>query len=444
MFHLLCCLLLLVAVTPAGAAEVTLQEVLRAAVADRPTAQAAKARAAAAAAAVDEARSGWLPRLTFHERYTRTDQPADSLFLALNQGRNVMADPDYDLVDPGIQDDFETRFHLAQTLYDPAVDFGLRRARTLHQAAAAEAAWSAEEAAFAAFRAYLEVQHAQAALDWVASSRREADEILRLASERHQAGVGLKADELRAAVHLAEARRRELAAANDLALARRRLALAMGDPQGNPQIAAPLEAQALTGTVPPASIEGRADLFALDLRADAAGLEVRRSEAAWLPSLELSADYAWHDEHNPFGSDSEGWTIGAGLHWELFDGLRRSAEHTRTSAERKAVEALVTETRREQAFRLEEARLRAEEAWLQRDSARQAMHAAGEGQRLYQERYAAGLAELADLLAAQSALDRARYDAASAEARHLLALGNIQFQAGRFLASFLPDKEMTR
>lgn len=173
--------LLLVTAVPVLAAEVTLQEALRAAVADRPRVQAARAEAEAAAAAVGEARSGWLPHVTVSGQYTRTDEPAGSLFIALNQERNVMADPAYNLVDPATQDDFETRLRLTQTLYDPAVDFGLRRARTASEAAAAGAAWSAEEAAFAAFRDYLDVQQATAALSWVEMSRKEATEIARLA-----------------------------------------------------------------------------------------------------------------------------------------------------------------------------------------------------------------------------------------------------------------------
>lgn len=433
--------LLLTLAAPAGAGEITLPDALRAAITGRPAVQAARARAESAAAAVDESRSGWLPHITLHERYTRTDEPAGSLFLALNQERNVMADPGYDLVDPDIQDDFETRLELTQTLYDPNVDYGLRRALTLQHAAAASAGWSAEVAAFEAFRAYLDVQHAQAAQAWVGSSLREAGEIARLAGERRQAGIGLKADELRAGVYLAEARRRELTAGNDLVLARRRLALAIGDPDGERQIAAALDETSFPPARLPASTAERADLAALALEVEASGLAVAQSRAVWLPSLDLTTHYAWHDEHTPFGGDSESWAIGAGLRWELFDGLRRSATTARTTAMQKSEEARLEETRREQNLLLVEAGLRAEEARMHRDSARQAVAEAAEGQRLFLQRYEAGLAELADLLAAQSALDRARYDAAGAETRHLLALGTVQFQAGRFLATFLPDKE---
>lgn len=434
--------LLLLALAPlAGAGEVTLTDALRAAVADRPTARAARARAEAAAATVGEARSRWLPHLQLSERYTRTDEPAGALFLALNQEHNVLADPGYALTDPAARDDFETRLQVTQVLYDPAVDFGLRRARAGARAAAADAAWSAEEAAFAAFRAYLEVQHAEAALAWTGSSLREAEEVSRLAGERRLAGVGLKADELRAAVHLAEARRRALAAGNDLTLARRRLALAMGDAGGERRIAAPLAESSFPAGASPASPDERADLTALALQVEAAGLAVQESRRAWLPSFDLSAHYAWHDEDAPFGGDSVGWGLGAGLRWELFDGLRRAAATARSQAVARAEEAHLAERRREQTFHLEEARLRAEEARLQRDSARQAVTDASEGQRLLQQRYEAGLADLADLLTAQSALDRARFDAAFAESRHLLALGTVQFQAGRFLAAFLPQKE---
>jgi len=440
---LACCLLMGLSSSPGFAEELALEAVLRAAVVDQPTVRAARARAEAAAAAIDEARSGWLPHLTVGEHYTRTNEPSGSLFMALNQERNVMIDPDYNLIDPGDQDNFETRVQLNQTLYDPAVDFGLRRARTAGESATASAAWSTEEAAFAAFQAYLEVQHSEAALAWVENSRREAEEISRLAEERRQAGVGLKADGLRAGVRLAEAKRRELAARNDLTLARRRLALAIGRSGGEVNIAGPLGERNLPAEAAE-TVNGRADLQALALEVASADLAVRQSQADWLPRLDLAAHYAWHDQDVPFGGDGENWVLGAGLRWELFDGLRRSAATTRASAEQRALEAKLTDARREQEFHLAEARLRAEEAGLQRDSARQAVIEATEGQRLLQQRFEAGLADLADLLAAQSALDRARFDAVGAETRHLLALGNIHFQAGRFVQAFLPGEEISR
>jgi outer membrane protein TolC len=234
-----------------------------------------------------------------------------------------------------------------------------------------------------------------------------------------------------------------LASSNDLVLARRRLALAIGRPGGEEGIAAPLEEQSLPVS-PEAAVNERADLQALAFQVQSADLAVSGSEADWLPRLDVSATYAWHDEDQPFGSDAEAWAVGAGLRWELFDGLRRSSATARATAEQQAIAARLEDARREQQFRLEEARLRAEEARLQQASARQAVMAADESRRLLQQRFETGLADLADLLAAQSALDRARHDAVGAESRRLLALGNIHFQSGRFLQVFLPGEEVSK
>jgi outer membrane protein TolC len=51
------------------------------------------------------------------------------------------------------------------------------------------------------------------------------------------------------------------------------------------------------------------------------------------------------------------------------------------------------------------------------------------------------LVDLAELLAAQTALDRARFAVVDAENRLVLALGNIRFQSGTFLQTFLPREE---
>ena len=95
---------------------------------------------------------------------------------------------------------------------------------------------------------------------------------------------------------------------------------------------------------------------------------------------------------------------------------------------------------REAKFQVTEAALRAEEARLNLATAKEAVKEAEEGHRLTLERYQAGLSNLSDLLGTQSALDQARLDAVKAEAGLLMALGNIRFQDGTFLKTFLPDE----
>lgn len=426
---------------PLLAEPVDLPTVLRSAVTARPFAQAASAEAAAAQAAVGEARSRYLPRLTLSENFQITDEPGGSLFISLNQQQLQLSPTADPFNSPPSRKDFETRLTLEQPLFDPTIGYGRQRAEKAAQAAQASADWSAEEAAFAGFRAYLQLQQSDAAQTWAVSSRRQAEEVARLAEERRASGVGLKADALQAAVALAEARQREASAASDQAIARRALTLAMGRAGGEVSLAAPLTAELFTDPATPAP-QQRADLTALARQSDATELAVRQSRADYLPRAGFSASYALHDGSVPFGAEADSYRLLAGLSWELFDGQRRSKASERAAASRRSAQLRSLEAARQASFAVEEARARAEVARLNLQTARQAAVQAEEGRRLLQERYAAGLSDLAELLAAQAALDRASFGVVEGETRLLLALGAIRFQGGTFVKSLLPAEEI--
>ncbi len=431
---------LLPALPTVRAETVDLPTALAAAVAHRPMAEAARQQAAGARAAITEARSGYLPQLGFREAFQATNEPGGSLFTSLNQRRLVLSPTADPYNNPPSRRDYETRFTLEQSLFNPDVGYGLERAKLDYRAASAAAGWSEERAAFAAFQAYLEVQQAQAALAWVESSLAEERETVRLAEQREGAGLGLRADTLRARVQLADAERRRLTADNDLQLAQRRLALAMGRAEGEVTIARPLEPGDLP-LVTDAEAQPRGDLLAAHYQARAADAGRRQARAGYLPRLGLTASYAWHDPSLPFGTEADSWQAGAGLTWTLFDGLRRSGEIERSAAQQQAARLQAEELRRNVALQTREAELRAEEAKLQLASARTAVSEAEESHRLLRQRYEAGLSPLSDLLGAQAALDRARLDAVNANGAMLLARGNVELQKGLFLKSLLPGKE---
>ena len=441
LYHLILVLLLL-SPALAVAQSVDMVSAVQRAVTDRPAIHASQARNQAAASAVREARSHYLPQLNFSETFSMTNEPAGSLFIALNQERNVMnPGSDYDLVDPDTQHDFETRLTLEQTLYNADTGYRLKEASKRLESTQARSDWSRESAGFAAFQAYLGVQHARADLAAVSSSEEEASEVLRLAGERYDAGIGLKADQLRARVFRSEAERRALTARNNLIIAQRRLALAIGQAEGEVEISAPLDSTFFTPPPAPSPTE-RADLQAFALEVEALGLAVKRSRAAYLPRLDLNASYGLHNEASPFGADGQAWRLGAVLNWKIFDGFRRSADSARVSAEKAAAVAELSDARREQIFRRAEIELRIAEARARKESAEQGLAAAEESQRLLQQRYESGLADLVDLLATQSALDQARAFLVAADISLLFSLGQALLEEGRFVSTILAKGEV--
>lgn len=439
------CLVFLLLLSPglARAQSVDMVSAVQRAVTDRPAIFASQARTQAAASAVHEARSRYRPQLNFSETFSITNEPAGSLFIALNQERNVMnPGSGYDLVNPETQHDFETRLTLEQTLFNADTAYRLQEAGKRLESAQARSDWSRESAGFTAFQAYLGVQRARADLAAVSSSEQEAGELLRLANERYSAGIGLKADQLRAAVFRSEAERRALTARNNLIIAQRRLALAIGQAEGEIEISTPIDSSFFTPTPTASPATERADLQAFAHEVEALDLASKRSRAAYLPRIDASASYGLHHESHPFGADGQAWRLGAALNWELFDGFRRDADSARVNAEKTAAVAELSDARREQTFRRAEIELRISEARARKESAAQGLMAAEESQRLLLQRYESGLTDLVDLLATQSALDQARSFLVSADISLLFSLGQALFEEGRFVSTILANGEV--
>jgi outer membrane protein len=406
---------------------------------NRPLAQAARHEATAISADAEYASSRALPRITLSERLTWTDEPAGGVFILLNQQRLSMADmlnaPE-SFNHPPSRRNFETRLTVEQPLFDADLHYGAKRARQGAVAAQALRRWSEEETAMAVFRAYLQVQQAQAAGAWIAAASHQAEEILRLGEERYQVGSGLRSDVLRARVFLAQTQRMALTAEHDLAIARRALALAIGWPQGEADISGDLDGELLkmAAQIAPGA---RADVQAIDAQVDDAQLALAQSRALWLPRLGISGSYALHDPDHPFG-EARHWTLGAGVTWELYEGGGRRHRQSAATARLAAQQARRSEAQRGATFQAEEARLRAREADLQRLVAQAAVAEAEESQRLIALRFTEGVSDLSELLSVQTALDRVRLDVILTEIGYLLALGEQLMANGNFLALLLP------
>jgi outer membrane protein TolC len=147
-----------------------------------------------------------------------------------------------------------------------------------------------------------------------------------------------------------------------------------------------------------------------------------------LPVLDVSSPTANPSEFTYF--HSMGLAIGVGLTWRLFDGKRSQAAEAQAEAGARQAESLLAAMTKEARFRVREAWLRWKQAQAGIALAVSAEAAAAEGVRLVRVRYENGLAPMVTLLDAQSALNRARSDAARAHADAASALGELLFRAG--------------
>ena len=430
---ILVAILLLAAVPVPAQQRVTLAEATTEALAKSDLLRAEDARVAGAAASVEAARGNLLPTLTFEERYLATDNPAYDFSMKINQGNFTTADlqgAPGTFNNPDSINDFQTSITLTQPIYSRRALLGVEMARAEAGAVNLDRERRREEVAHRVLLAWLGSQAAEAYRETAIQAEEDASEHLRLAGVAEASGTGLASDRLRAEVALAEARRVRLGVENDLEIARRGLGLAVGReealaPAESGPVAPPPDLEALI-----AGAAHRTDLRAMEARVANARRSAKLAGAERLPEVGLTGSLQANDPDAPFGTAGSSYMVGVGLTWRIFNGFRTRNAEAQAEAGALQAESFLAAMTKEARFRVREAWLRLKEAEAGIAIAESALAAAEEGVRLVRVRYENGLAPMVTLLDAQSALNRARSDAARARAGAATAQGELLFRAG--------------
>ena len=380
------------------------------------------------------ARSFLLPKITFEERFMRTNNPTYTFMAKLNQERFATEDFDiHALNDPAPVSDFQTSVAFEQALFAPKAYIGRKMAEKEYEARREEVERKREDVAFMVFKTYLDVQTARSFLAAADNGVNDAREHLRIAESRYAAGLGLYSDALRAEVAVRIAEERKVTAEKNLLVARRALGLMIGLSESvdvdDERPAFMLNDLAYYS----AAALSRKDLKGMEMRFRNAENNLRLANASYLPVLGLGGSYQMNSNKAPLGEEGESWQAMAFLRWELFDGLKREAE--RAKAQHKLAEAgeYLDGMKKQVSFEVYEAYLSVEEARKGLELAKANMAAAEEGRRLVRTRYEKSLSNMVDMLDVQTSLDAARADVVAREAAYLTALVRLSHQSGTIL-----------
>lgn len=396
--------------------------------------KAAKASMEASLEDIGIARSHLLPKITFEERYMRTNNPTFAFSSKLNQERFSAADFAIgSLNDPDEIDDFQTSLSFEQPLFVKQAWVGLDMAKKEGAARADDFARDREAAAFNIVKAYLMVNTASGFAQAAEAGVLDAKEHLRIAEARHGADLGLYSDVLRARTGLLEAEQRLVTARKQEILAKRGLGLLLG-----------MDEEA---TVMPSSFDipfhdvarylsvanDRHDLKSMIKRRENAKNGVELARSSYYPMIGVGGSYFLNDHQTPFGSEGQSWQVAAFLRWNIFDGTLRRHESSKASL--KSIEAgeHLEGMKKAIAFSVHQAYLNVEEARKNAELAEAALASAEEGERLIRLRYENSLSPIVDLLDAQAGLDGARASAVMKKNAYMTALAALSFESGTIL-----------
>lgn len=395
---------------------------------------AAKERVSQADARVRQRRADFLPNFSIAASDVERNFNSASFGISFRDAATgkFLFDPNGQVLGP------VRAWDLRGTLNQKIFDFGsfarLRAAQASVTAASADVSVAAQQAAAAAASAYVRAARADAQLGARIADSTLAAELLGIARDQLNAGVGIALDVTRAQAQLATARAQLISARNERNRARLELNRALGMPAT--QVVQLADSLAALSTATPIPTEQAAIDIALRDRADlkSAGEATRAAErqiealrAERLPSLGLFADQ---------GSNGKGiehllptYTWGISLSVPVFDGFKREGRLD----EQRAVIRELGVRRRDIA---EQAATDVRGALLDLASAREQLAAQEErlalaNQELAQarDRFTAGVSGNADVITASIALNAARtqlVDARAAFQGARLALARAQ------------------
>jgi len=437
-YLILTTLLTLIAAAYSYAAEtLTLDQAIDMALRNNPGLKAADAQVEAADAGVLRSASGFLPKVTVSETWSRTDSPLMALGTKLNQEIVTPADFDPAVMNhPDPITNYNTRLVVMQPVWSGGKEYvGRKQATLAREASIQDRERARQEMVFNVIKAYYGVLLAKEYYQVAVQSLETTAATVTLADARYKAGAVLQSDLLRATVQRAEVQEMATRSQNSVKLAIAALNFAMGVPQGTEHdVIGALSTQDMkTGmdAMLDEAASKRPDLMSMELNRGNAEKSVTMARTDYLPSLNLMGQMDWNSDKLA-GDEAKSWAVMAVLQWNLFDGLVTRSKVKEALATSSRMRSLEEQTRSAVQLQVRQAYYNLTASLDRIAATSSSVQEAEEGLRIVQKRYEVGMTTFVDVLGAENSLIRARtnvlqalYDNNIAQAELKLAVGTL-------------------
>lgn len=383
--------------------------------------EAARLRTAQAEARVRQSKAAFLPNVSgdlFEGEHTFNSASFGINFADPASGR-FLFDPNGVVLGPVRT--YDIRGTISQSIYDPSAYAKLKAARAVSSAYGDEAAAQSQQAAANAATVYVRALRADAMFAARLADSTLGEELLTIARDQLNAGVGIALDVTRAQSQFAATRAQIISARNDRNRARLDLHRALGLPLNAPvALADSLPGLPVNGTLPTEqeaterAMRSRADLRSADGQIAAAQRQIESIKSERLPTLSAFADQGPTSKSTQHLISTYDW--GIKLSVPIFDGFRREG---RIEEQEAAVRELGVRKR----DLTEQAAIDVAGALLDLMSAREELGAREEHLRLAEQelaqardRFRSGVSGNADVIAASLSLNAARTQIVDARA----------------------------
>jgi outer membrane protein TolC len=393
-----------------------LKEAARMALEKSPMTEGARAGERAARAGMSQARAPLFPWVNFRESFTRGNNPVYVFGTLLTQRRFTAANFALaSLNAPTPLDNYQSRFEGFWNLFDSRRSwFEVARASAAHRASERRLKRAEQETLFRVLQAYFAVQLAEERKNVAEEAVRTAMANLERAQNLLAAGQVVESDVLSARVHRAEMEQERIQASNAVDISRAELNHEMGVPTGSvfELTDALRELPPLDGTL--AALEAEAERLRPDL-GEAHENELAQQRALQGAQAEFGPKFSvfanWEADKSSFaGTGGTNFVAGAQIEINLFRGGADRARLEEMRARRDQATAMARQSASQVRLDVRRAFYEHQAAHQRLLVAQEAANQAQESLRIIENRYQAGLANITELLRAETTTHRARLD----------------------------------
>lgn len=423
-------------VTAQDVTPLTLPQAVSMSLEKNPLHKAALAETRIGAAAVRQARSPLMPKVTFTESALRGNDPVFVFGSRLRQQSFTAADFALNRLNtPTPISNFSSRFSGQWNLFDGLQSwYGVTRSKYMKLAAEQQLDRADQELVYQAVTAYYGTLLAQRQVQVAEAGLETARAIEASSRARVESGMVVESDLLSAQVATAARKQELIGAQNALSLARTQLALAVGVSSGT--LFEPQEALAdRTFSPPPVTdleelaLEKRPDLKRVNSELRGQEKNISAAKGAFAPRLNVFGSWET-DSPTPGWNGGNNWIAGAELQFDLFDGDSKRANLAMQRARQEKATAMRDSFRDQIRLQVRKAYYDYDAAQQQVGVARTAIAQAEESLRINQNRYDGGLTTVSDLLRVQEAAQRAKSDYWQAVYRVQTSYAGMELAAG--------------
>ena len=303
------------------------------------------------------------------------------------------------LNNPDVTQNFATKIEVLQPLINPDGFYGRQAAKSKFEAYQLQTERTKEYLVLEVNKAFMQLQLAYRAVAVLEKANTTGQANLKLVENYAKQGMLQKTDLLSVQVRVNEIKNQLQYAKSNVQNASDYLAFLLNEDNANKvfkpieDIESNIEIVAFESKL----ISNRKDILAMDKTVEAYSKMSKMNKMAYLPRLNAFGSYELFDT-NVFQTGAKGYTVGAQLSWNIFDGYKTIGKNQKAKAELEKAQTENTQYKAQSQLELNKTNRQLADAENKVNLSKLALEQAQEAYRIRENRFKEGLEKTTDLL----------------------------------------------